>query len=76
MTVCVHYAAVTDRTQQMGVRLARGAPRGDLLRQVLREGLVPVLCGVLARVALSVASAQPVEGLLYGVRPGDPATVA
>ena len=64
--------AVSQRTHEMGVRIALGARLKDLLRLVLGEGLQVVTLGVLLGVAISLALGRLVEPLLYGVTPRDP----
>ncbi len=68
--------AVVQRTREIGVRMALGADRGRVARQVLRSGLrlagLGVALGLLAVIALRGFTAS----LLYGVEPGDPLTLA
>ena len=72
----VSSGSVTRRTSEIGVRVALGAGRGDVLRLVLSQGMKPVALGCAAGLALSVALAPLYGHLLYGVRPFDPATYA
>jgi putative ABC transport system permease protein len=65
---------VRQRTAELGVRMALGADRARILRQVVGESLVPTLAGVGLGLAGGAAVAQAVQGLLYGVAPWDPLT--
>jgi putative ABC transport system permease protein len=67
--------AVTQRTTEMGIRLALGAERGAVLRMVLRQALRPVAAGVAAAVPLALGAASWLRSLLFGVSPQDPATI-
>ena len=62
------------RTHEIGVRMALGARRSDVLRQVLRQGMALVLAGEIAGSAVAVLMLQLVSGVLYGVSPRDPST--
>jgi len=64
--------AVGQRAQEFGVRMALGARRGQVLRQVLGQGLRLVAGGTGLGVALSVALAGAMRKLLFGVSPLDP----
>ena len=64
--------AVTQRTQEIGVRMAIGASPGQVLRQVLGEGLVQVAVGIGVGVALALATSRLLAGLLFGVTAADP----
>jgi putative ABC transport system permease protein len=68
--------AVTQRTTEIGIRLALGAERGVVLRMVLRQALHPVAAGVAAAVPLALAAASWLRSLLFGVSPQDPTTIA
>ena len=63
---------VSQRTREIGVRMALGAQRGNILRMLLNEGLRLVALGVALGVLVSLGSARLLTGLLFGVRPNDP----
>jgi predicted permease len=67
---------VTQRTREMGVRIALGAGRANLLWLVLRQAGVMLLIGVAAGSALAFASARLINGFLYGVKAHDGWTLA
>ena len=67
---------VSQRTREIGLRMALGAERADVLWLVLREGLVMTGAGLLFGVLLSVATARLLAGLLYEVRTFDPLVFA
>ncbi|HEY3129501.1 MAG TPA: ABC transporter permease [Acidobacteriota bacterium] len=67
--------AVTQRTTEIGIRLALGAERGAVLRMVLRQALRPIAAGVAAAVPLALGVASWLRSLLFGVSPLDPATI-
>jgi predicted permease len=64
---------VGQRSREIGLRMALGATRSDILKLILRKGAVLAGVGVLAGVILSAAAASMMASLLYGVRPHDPA---
>src|SRR6202012_63128 len=64
---------VTQRTNELGARIALGAQRPQVLRLVLFDGLRPALFGLLAGLAGSAAVAQLIRSMLYGTEPYDPA---
>ena len=67
---------VTQRSREIGIRMALGAQRGRVLEMVLRQGMQPVLFGALAGVAGAVAVTRFIRGLLFGVEAVDPGTYA
>jgi predicted permease len=64
--------SVVQRQREIGLRIALGAQRASIYRLVLRDGLVPVVAGVVAGIATALASARLVESLLFEVSPYDP----
>ena len=65
--------AVTQRTQEIGIRMAMGASPGEVLRTVLRGGMGLVTAGAAAGLAVTLGTAALLEKLLFGVSPRDPA---
>ncbi|HSE52502.1 MAG TPA: ABC transporter permease [Gemmatimonadales bacterium] len=68
--------SVSARTNEIGIRMSLGADSGRVQRMVLREGGVLLVIGLLLGVLGSVLAARLIQGLLYGVAPHDPATLA
>jgi predicted permease len=68
--------SVTQRTREIGVRMALGAERASVLRMVLRDAGILVAVGIAIGVAAALASASILENMLYGVRPRDPILMA
>jgi predicted permease len=66
--------AVSQRSQEIGVRMALGAGRGDILRMVVSRGAALALAGVLPGIALAYAAGRSMQALLAGVTPADPLT--
>lgn len=69
-------ASVARQTREVGVRMAMGAQRRDVLRLVLREGMVLTGTGLAAGLGLAFAGARLLRTLLYGIGTGDPLTYA
>jgi len=68
--------AVTQRTREMGIRVALGASRGSVLKMILRETLSLVFAGVLIGLPCALAASRVVAHMLFGLSPNDPATLA
>jgi predicted permease len=67
---------VAQRTQEIGIRVALGARRDDVLKLIIGEGLRLTLVGIAIGIAGSLALARFLSSMLYGVTPTDPLTVA
>ena len=67
---------VAQRGHEVGVRMALGASRGDVVRLVVRQGLAMTAAGLAVGVAGAVAVSRLLEGLLFGVTPTDPLAYA
>jgi predicted permease len=67
---------VARRTREIGIRMALGSPRSEVLRLVMREGVSLVLLGMAAGTAASMGVMQTLRGVLYEVHANDPATLA
>ena len=70
---------VSNRTRELGIRVALGAKYGDIIRMVMREGMALVGTGIAIGLVLAAALTIPVSGALYGIgslAPGTYLTVA
>src|SRR6476660_1718283 len=67
---------VSERTHEIGIRLALGASRSNILRMVLRQGLGLAVVGAAVGLVCALIVSHLMASLLYGVRPTDPFTFA
>lgn len=68
--------SVAQRTRELGIRMALGAQRKNILGMVVQQGLALAVMGVAAGLAAALALTRLMASLLFGVRPTDPATFA
>jgi len=65
-----------QRTAEIAIRLAIGATRGQVVRVIMRDGVLVILAGLSVGTLASLALAQTLAGLLYQVQPADPRAIA
>jgi len=68
--------SVTQRTREIGVRIALGASSGNVLGMIVGQGLRTALAGVAIGIAGALALTRSIQTLLFGVKPTDPITFA
>jgi putative ABC transport system permease protein len=68
--------SVAQRTREIGIRMAVGAARSDVIRLVMRQGMAVVLIGTVVGMAGALGLARLIRGLLYGENAMDPLTFA
>jgi predicted permease len=68
--------SVACRTREIGLRIALGAMKGDVMRWVFSQGMQPVLFGLFAGIFGAVAIASALRTLLFGIVPTDPVSLA
>jgi predicted permease len=68
--------AVSQRAQEIGVRMALGAQSTDILSMIVKQGLTLATAGVLPGIALAYVAGRAMEALLAGVKPADSVTFA
>jgi putative ABC transport system permease protein len=66
--------AVTQRTQEIGIRMALGAQRADVLRMVVGQGALLGGGGIVVGAAVAFGLTRLMASLLHEIRPGDPLT--
>jgi putative ABC transport system permease protein len=67
--------SVMKRRNEIGIRMALGAQRADLLGMVIRQGMTPVVIGLVAGIAAALSLGRAIRSLLFGVQPTDPLTI-
>jgi putative ABC transport system permease protein len=71
----ISYIAV-QRTHEVGIRMALGAQKREIIRTVVAKGLVPALAGLAIGIGGALRLTRLLSSLLYGVSPADPLTFA
>src|SRR3954470_10247227 len=66
--------SVAQRTRELGIRIALGAQRSDVLRLILRQGMTVVAAGLIVGLAASFGVTRMIASLLYGISASDPFT--
>ena len=67
--------SVTQRTREIGIRIALGSPRGNIFRLVLRQAMIMVGIGIVLGLTLAVGCGPLFRHFVYGVAPHDPLTI-
>src|SRR5258708_12705660 len=63
---------VVQRTREIGIRMAIGAKRADVVKMILREAGILTFAGLVIGSGLALGAAQAAKSLLYGLKPRDP----
>jgi len=66
---------VVQRTKEIGIRMAIGAERADVLKLILNEATLLTVTGLVIGAGLALGAAQAAKSLLYGLKPRDPITL-
>jgi len=66
--------SLVQRTHEMGIRMAIGAQRHNILKLAMRQGMIPALVGIVAGLGGAFALNRVIAGLLFGITPNDPLT--
>jgi putative ABC transport system permease protein len=67
--------SVTQRTREIGIRIALGSPRSRIFGLIVRQGIIMIALGILIGIALALGCGPLIQHLVYGVAPHDPKTI-
>ncbi|HEY2019427.1 MAG TPA: FtsX-like permease family protein, partial [Bryobacteraceae bacterium] len=67
---------VSEQTHEIGIRMALGAPRENVLRMIFRRGLITTGAGLIVGLPIAYILARLIASLIYGVTPSDLVTFA
>jgi ABC-type antimicrobial peptide transport system permease subunit len=67
--------AVAHRTKEIGIRIALGAPKEEILHSVLMRGMSPVIAGIAAGAVAAIFSTRFLANMLFTIKPDDPLTL-
>jgi len=67
--------SVTQRTNEIGIRMALGAKQSDVLRMIVLQGMKLAISGLAIGIGISLAFGRFLASMLYGVKPADPVTL-
>ena len=65
---------VAQRTSEIGIRVALGAPATTVIKQIVRQGMLPALVGIVLGAGGALGLSRFMSTLLFGIQPTDPAT--
>jgi ABC-type antimicrobial peptide transport system permease subunit len=66
--------SVAHRTKEIGIRIALGASKGEILHSVLVRGMIPVAAGILTGAVVAIFSTRLLGSMLFAIKPDDPRT--
>lgn len=67
--------SVTQRTREIGIRIALGSPRSRIFGLIVRQGIIMIALGILIGIALALGCGPLIQNFVYGVAPHDPKTI-
>jgi len=68
--------SVAQRRREIGIRMALGAQRGEVMRMVLRRSMALAAAGIALGLAGAAGVTRVLQGMLFGIKPSDPLTFA